>query len=340
MSYPDLTQPDPFNKSRTLTATLLQIGPPSKPLINAKCVANALDLVTAGSAKKNQEAFRSNRFFRCNTFNEPLDHQDEPCRSVEYKSLIHTSFELTTQCLKEFVTGSRDVSLQNTWVEGYFKMLSKESGLHVNVASRIGAIGVGQLRAKYIIDFENRTLPRLRAFLNRPETTEVCKRIGKELLTNEKISRLYKMTTSTYSESKDNSSTSVVRICENIDINQDQPLLNLIISFSNLKLYKESILDGIFNDSRYNSAFKELTPTELIDLQIKMVSWSYNLGPTRLKNHIFNILDTKYSGKTITKIRDFIVDAEFEGKKNYLFAIEDRYKLVLSGQKSCRTDLK
>ncbi len=338
LSYPDFSNKDPKHQSNSFSARLLQIGPLPQPLINPDCVTAALEAVTAGPRKQSNEQFRSNRFIRCNTNNEPIDHQDEPCFSTEYKSLMHSSFELTTKCLKEFVTGSKDVNAQNTWVEGYFKMMATESGLHVNVASRVGAIGIGQLRTKYIVDFKERTLPHLRRFLKN-QGSAGCKRLGTELLTDEKVNRLYKMTKAIDPETQKTTTDYELNVCSNISISEDQPLLNLIISFANLKLYKESIVDSILEHSKYKDSFKDLTPAEMLELEIKLVTWSYNLGVNRLKDHIKLVLETKYANKTVTKIRDFIIDADIEGKRNYLFGIEDRYKRVLGKRKSCRTDI-
>ncbi len=339
LTYPNLTLASATDRSSSLNATLLQLGPLANPLIKPECVEAALASVTAGAKKKTKELFRSNRFIRCGPDQKPIDHQDEPCRSSEYKSLMHASFELTTKCLKEFVTGSQDENIQNTWVEGYFKMLSTESGLHVNVASKIGAIGVGQLRGKYIADFKLRTLSKLKKFLAQPGTSDECKRLSDQLLTTEKIEKLYRTIETTDPETDLVSVSQTVNTCANININEDQPLLNIIISFSNLKVYKDSIVDSIFTHSKYRDAFKDLSQADLLDLEIKMVSWSYNLGPARLKSHLMEVLGTKYSNKTITDVRQFIVDADLEGKRNYVFGIEDRYKKVLAGKSSCRTDI-
>lgn len=341
LSYPDFYNTDPKDKRNSLTAKLLQIGPLSQSLIDPACVETALSLVSAGAPKKKHQRFRKNRFIRCANDGQAFDNQDEPCASDEYKTLVHSSFELTTKCLKEYVTGSKDPKVQNAWVEGYFKMLSTESGLHVNVASEIGAIGIGQLRAKYIVDFKQRTLFQLRDFLLNRQSSPGCRSLATKLLTDERIKKLYNV-----SETVDPKTKKVTKItyslnaCSNIDINEDQPLLNLIISFANLKLYKENTVDEIFNNPKYQGIFKNLSQDELLDLEIKLVSWSYNLGARGLRTHIEKVLDTKYANKTISSVRDFIVDADIPSKRNYVFGIEDRYKKVLNGRTSCRTDLK
>ena len=339
LSYPYFNNLNQNKRTSSFNARLLQIGPLAEPLISPDCVTTALESVTAGKPKKINEQFRSNRFIRCDENNQPIDHQDEPCNSVEYKSLMHSSFELTTKCLKEFVTGSKDLQIQNSWVEGYFKMLTTESGLHVNVASRIGAIGIGQLRPKYIADFKQRTLPRLRKFLLRKQTSPGCKRLATELLTDSKVDKLFKTNRVTDPTTNKTVTTYELNVCSNININEDQPLLNLIISFANLKLYKESIVDSIIENSKYKEIFKDLSQADLLDLEIKMVTWSYNLGPTRLKNHVQEILATKYTNKTVNNVRDFIVETDIENKRNYIFGIEDRYKRILGKRKSCRTDV-
>ena len=338
MAYPNLLKGKGDPKNALLTR-LLQVGPAPSPLIRHECIDSALSNVTAGGPLTKGRRFRTNRFFKCDGNQKPFDNQDEPCTSVEYKTLVHNSFELTTKCLKEFVTGSKNLNVQNTWVEGYFKMLSTESGMHVNVASQIGAIGIGQLLPEYIADFKQRTLPDLKAFLQRPETSAGCKRIGTELLTDEKINKLFHATT--YRNPKTNRTTTSYKIntCANIDINDGQPLLNLVISFGHLRAFKDSVATGLFENPKYMSAFKGLSLEQITDLEIKMVSWSYNLGANALVNHMQRVLDTKFPNKMVKNVNDFVEASQTKGKHNYIAAVDERYQNVLKGLKSCRTDL-
>ena len=338
MAYPDLLKSKPDSNNALLTR-LLQVGPAPAPLIKHECVEAALSNVTAGAPLTKGRRFRTNRFFKCDSNQKAFDNQDEPCTSIEYKTLVHNSFELTTKCLKEFVTGSKNLNTQNTWVEGYFKMLSTESGMHVNVASQIGAIGIVKLLPEYIADFKQRTLPDLRAFLNRPETSAGCKRLGKEILTDEKINKLYRVHTTRISRNR-TSTNYQINTCANIDISDGQPLLNLVISFGHLKAFKDSVANGLFENPQYKAAFKYLTQDQINDLEIKMVSWSYNLGANGLVNQMQKVMDTKYANKTVTSVRDFVAASQMKGKHNYIQALDDRYENVLKGRKTCRTDIK
>lgn len=359
LAYPNPMEKDPKARSNSLNAKILQVGTPADTLIARDCFELALNSVTAGAPKKSKEKFRANRFFRCNSDNVPIDHQDEPCASEEYKNLVHSSFELTTTCLKEFVSGSQDVKAQNAWVESYFKMLSTESGLHINVVSRLredpglAAVGITQLRPRFTMDFLNRTLPDLRKFLMQSKTSPACKALTENLLTAERVKKLYGMVEVIDSKTKSpliDPKTKLPRkqlemnVCSNIDINDGQPLLNLIIGFANLRLYRDNTFNEIMKNPTYSSAFKDLSEEEMLDMQIKITSWSYNLGSSAARERIQGILDHHYPNQTVPSVRHFFetVNKQVPGlpdRRNYIFALEDRYKLILKGRKSCRTDL-
>lgn len=317
-----------------LNARILRIAPLLRPFIHPTCVEGALRNVTAGEPLKKGEAFRTNRFIRCNSQGQPIDHQDEPCLSSEYKALMHASFELATTCLKEYVSGSKDKRIQDLWVEGYFKMIAKESGLHVNAVSRIGAMGIGQLLPEYIVDFQRITLPRLREFLNRPGASNGCKKLASEVLTDERIEKLYTELARTNNRTNRISKSFSINQCSNIDIQDGQPILNLLISFANLQLFKEKSIDEILADPRYRSAFRNLNEEQLQELEIKLVTWSYNLGAAGLKNRVIQTINRQYRGSYIRSVDGFIRDAG--GNNNYVFAIEDRYRLLKGTRQNCR----
>lgn len=359
LSYSNPLETDPEARSNSLNAKILQVGAPADTLIARECFEAAIDEVKAGGRKKADEKFRANRFFRCSSENVPVDHQDEHCASEEYKNLVHSSFELTTSCLKEFVSGSKDENVQNEWVEGYFKMLSTESGLHINVVSRLhinpglAAVGITQLRPGFTIDFLNRTLPDLRKFLARPETRPACKALTEKLLTTDRVKKLYGMVDVIDSVTKkpiidpktDKPKQRLeMKVCSNIDINDGQPLLNLIIGFANLRLYRDSTYNTLMKNPTYSSAFKDFSPEEKLDMEIKITSWSYNLGSNAARNRIQGILDNHYPNKIVPSVRHFFKTADLQvpglpERRNYVLALDDRYKDVLKSRKSCRTDL-
>jgi hypothetical protein len=321
-----------------VNSRLLRIAPQIRPLIKPACVTAALENVSAGPPLRSDDDFRVNRFMRCHSQNKIIDHQDEPCLSEDYQTLIHASFELATSCLKEFVSGSKDPKIQNIWVEGYFKMLSKESGLHINAVSRIGAMGIGQLLPEYIADFHRRTLPRLREFLARPGGPAGCKRLGDEVLTEEKISALYRTLSQIDSRGRRVEEFQINR-CATIDITDSQPLLNLLISFSHLQVFKESTVDWLMRIPKYRDALNELNDkSELHDLEIKLVSWAYNLGAEGLRTRAVQALKKRERGAPIKSVRDLIQTMAGGSRRHYLEGLEERYQLVRQGKRSCRTD--
>jgi hypothetical protein len=331
---------DPDHRSESLIARLLQVGTFKYPLINHDCTKNALATVTAGPPKTIKEKFRSNRFIKCvgREKNQPLDHQDAPCTSPEYEVLIQNSFELATRCIKEFVAESSDLNIQNTWVEGYFKMLSSESGLQLNVISQINAAGMGQITPIYIQDFKKSTFTDLKKYLESMNTSETCKRMGKEILTNDRIDKLLNRVTISRPGGK-KVTYEALNICSNMDINDGQPLLNLIISFSHLRSLKQRIENEITENNSYQNVFKGMSKEQLIDLEIKLVSWSYNLGPWGLIQHAQKVLDQFYSNRILSKPLDFFTQDKMRGKDNYIMFLEKRYQNILQKRTTCRTDI-
>lgn len=302
----------PIKPNNYLNILLLKLKPNVKTFIDPGCIQSAFNEVNEG-------------FFACNGHT-PYYDTPKPCLSREYKALIHYSFEFVTSCLREFVAESKNTEIQNRWIENYFKMLSLESGFHPNVISADRKdVGIGQLRAEYIKDFKDNTLAPLREFLSRNEASKSCKMLGSEILTNTKINNLL---------NRNNS----INICAQSNVKEGQPLLDIMIGFSHLRHYKNLINRELKNYPKYNNFRATLSSQERIDLEIKLTSWSYNLGANGLIFYVKQTLDNSAStySQAADKVMSFIRSSQIPANKNYVLSMEKRYKQVLNGRTSCR----
>lgn len=233
---------NPENKS--LESFLVKMEALRTPHIQAQCVEAALAHVSAPSS----------RFIRCNSKGQVLSKQLDPCASQQYVKMIHHSFEVVATCLKEFVAGSPDEKVQNQWVETYFKLLTKESGLHVNVVSNSGAVGTGQLTTQYITDFMKFTYDDAVDYLKKSKPA-YCRALADQFLNKERVSKIHDT-------------------CAKVAIEKGQPTLGLLIGFSHLKVFHERVSSTLrqFQDSL------DLTEDERIQLEIELTSLAYNMG--------------------------------------------------------------
>jgi hypothetical protein len=298
-------------------------------LISRQCLDHAMDNVTAGSSlAKNRmsDGHRLNRFIRCGQNDRIFDDQDEPCQTDHYKNIVHNSFEVATACLKGFVSDSDNPQIQNAWVEAYFKMLATESGLHINTVSHAGAISIAQVQPVYIQDFRERALPDLRKYIQNKSDKD-CK-ILLSFLSDKHIDALL--------------NKNRVNACTNIDVKNGQPYLNLIIGFANLKSYREDTIEQVLSDSTYQELFSKFSPKELLNLRIKMTQWSYNLGNGGLKDLLKRTLDGYIEGKhKVGSVEELVRNMSGgSDKRTFLSDLDSRYKIVLNGRRSCRTDVR
>lgn len=314
-----------------LSSSLLKTQPFPELLVKRSCVLSALNQVTAGrplsdnEKKHGRKKYAANNFVRCDENNSYETYQETPCQSQESIKLIHNSFETVTQCLKDFVSGSSQISAQNEWVKLYFKMLTKESGLQNYVQSKRGAIGAGQLTPQYIRDFVEFSMEDVRNHLEK-STHQVCRRLGHEILSDEAFS---------YMAKKKSSNAYTFNRCALVGTNHNQILRNLLIGFSNLKTERMRARKYAFQNQ-----FVKIPQSEQLKVELALIPLAYNMGSGNLEYTIEKALN---EDRTFADSTSFIqavyksIPSKFKETKNYQSNIDNRYADVLkgSGQKSC-----
>ena len=325
---------DRIRKKKTLSSHLLQFLPFPQTVIKRSCVQSALKQVTAGrelSQTQIDRGFRrrdsENNFIRCEAGKKVVEYQETPCQNRDSILLIHNSFELVTGCLKDFVSGSTDLNVQNQWAQTYFKMLTKESGLQNYVTSPSDALGISQLTTTYIRDFMDKNLEDVKAHLA-SSSHPICKTLGRDILSPEAVAYFAKKKSAdSYSYNK----------CALVGVEHNQILRNLLIGFSNLKLYRGYARQSAFARNQQ----VQMTAEQQLKLELQMVPLAYNMGPGGLNRAIDESLKSFSKKRPVRDANQLmkmvIKNSPSEEGRNYLGNIENRFNKVVqdSGQTTC-----
>lgn len=319
-----------LKKSGSLSADLLKTQPFPKLLVKRSCVRAALEQVSAGrdlSAKEKanggRKKYSANNFVRCEPGKKMMTYQESPCQSHDTVKLTHNSFETVTQCLKDYVSGSKDPAIQDKWIKLYFQMLSKESGLQNYVLSSQNALGAAQITTHYIRDFIQFSMKDTIKHLRKSDHL-VCQRLGEELLSDEAFQG--------FARKKSNGGYSF-NSCSFIGAEDNQMLRNFLIGFSNLKVIKDRV-----RRSAFSSALVKLSPSAQLQVELSFVPLAYNMGNGNLNKTIQNALKGKSQINDASLLIHSVKQAiPFAETKNYQPNINRRFAKVVkdSGQKSC-----
>jgi|GEM_PF-3115584 hypothetical protein len=323
-----------LRKKKTLSAHILNFLPFSQTVVKRDCVQSALKQVTAGRDLEQsqinsslREKFSENNFIRCDADKRVLRYQETPCQSRDSILLMHNSFELVTGCLKDYVSDSSDLKVQNQWAQTYFRMLTKESGLQNYVTSRSQAMGSAQLTKIYIRDFIDNSLDEVKSHLA-ASAHPICQRLGLEILSPEAVSYFVK---------KKSAGSYSYNTCALVGVEHNQILRNLLIGFSNLKLFRTRARQSAFK----GHSQVQLSAKEELKLELQMVPLAYNLGSGGLNRSIDKSLKTFSVKRPIRTAEEFmqtiIRNTSSAEARNYLSNIDKRFSTVVkeSGQTNC-----
>lgn len=303
-------------KNKTISSFLLRIKPLDNPIMDYRCVESSLAQVRAGGMSKKTGRFAGNDFNRCYVNGQGkltlLDRQKEPCATTLYSKLTHHSYELVMNCLKGYVSGSNDPSIQNDWAETYFKFLTKESGLHVNVVSSTDAVGIGQLTTGYIVHFVDKSLDNVRTHL-RKSSKPWCRTLGAEMLSDERIAKINytqyldpktgEWESRNFNSTKQAQEAATKSKCEMINMLEGEPLTNMIISFSHLKVYRDQIASILHERERI---FKKLNAKDKAYLLHQLTTLSYNTGVGGLSSALKAVMKEYSANEPVLHVDSFL----------------------------------
>ncbi|MFN9069215.1 MAG: hypothetical protein ACK5V3_18470 [Bdellovibrionales bacterium] len=253
-------------KGRSLSSNLLRRAPFASFQfhIRRSCIQAAQQQVTAGHWD-NKKFVRANDFVTCTQDRKILKtNLMTPCQTNEVVTLTHNSLELVTQCLAEFVSDSSDPLVHKSWIQTYFKLLTKESGLQNHVRSKSrphAAIGLGQINKYYIEDFEKFAKKSVQEYLSSSRDTN-CVNLEKVVFSKPLIGPH--------------------AACNFVGYDEDQILRNLVVSFANIKIYRDRI-NSFLNR---NKEKLDLSAHEQKQAEHFLLAWAYNGGSGNIERWI------------------------------------------------------
>lgn len=251
-------------------------------LISRQCVRAAMDRAFFSKEKKSL-------FKKCSNPSGSLQQASRPCVSQNYFDSINKGFDLVNQCMKDYILPGADNQIQKQMTYSIFKMVTFESGFHMNVKSSSGSTGLGQLTSGAIIDV-NARIPTIKKQLEQSKS-ENCRLIATDLL-KEKVPM------------KPNQSTS----CERISPDKGNPLLNLLYTFSYFKLARDFVKNSV---SSYKDQLSALNRNDKENFLSDLASWAHNTGPSGMTKPLIALLNVyKMNGKKVTDTKKFLKELE------------------------------
>jgi hypothetical protein len=260
-------------KDKTLSSSLMRRAPFafSRFHIRRSCIQAAQQQVTAGHWD-NKKFIRANDFVSCSKDRKLMKtNLMTPCQTPDIVALTHNAFELVTQCLAGFVSDSNDPLIQKSWIQTYFKLLTKESGLQNHVRSKSRphpAIGFGQINKYYIEDFER-----------------FARKSVQEYLLTSSDSNCVNLEKAVFAKPL----TGPHAACNFIGYDEDQLLRNLVVSFANIKIYRDRINASL----NRNKVKLELPLHEQRQAEHFLLAWAYNGGSGNIHRWITNGLSAE-----------------------------------------------
>lgn len=261
-------------EKRTLPVALMQLKPLKNPHINPLCIESALAQVSGGR--------HADYTFQYCSGKKVYVKSEEPCASDNYLKMVHHSFELVSTCLKDFVADTSDPRIQNDWVETYFTLITKESGLHANVISPSGALAGAQLTSIYIKDFLEFSRDRVSAHLQKSNSS-YCRGLADFALSDARVK-------------------GVSSKCNLIDI-ENGPLTGFLVGFGHLRRIREQILTEL---NTKEEALSQLSRADQLHLEKTLVTIAYNTGVSGLTEPLEYTLSGYSKSKPVTDVNQFI----------------------------------
>ncbi|MBX2987425.1 MAG: hypothetical protein KF802_05980 [Bdellovibrionaceae bacterium] len=207
-----------------------------------------------------------------------------PCISEDYFALMNNSFDLVSRCMGPLL--SNDKGEQNEEIRLLFGMLHIESGLHLNAQSPSGAAGIGQLTQDAISSINRSELPRLREQLE--AQGGLCAQLSREML-----------------KGKEPMKSSFRHSCERVSVEKGNPLLNLVYSFANVLQGKRIVNKDVLDHRRFKNRFN-LSRADQDRLETSLAIWTHNTGPAGLKTPLMALLNSKYRGRRVGNVDQFL----------------------------------
>lgn len=275
-------QIDQVSSKNTVLSAIIRkpINPYS--IIKPTCLHMAMEGAQLSSARYKVCAPSSNRY-------NPKDRGvGQACIGEEYFKLVNNSFDLVSNCMKDYIAPGEVDEMKKLDVRAVFAMINVESSFHVNAVSETGAGGIGQFTSDAIKDVNANELSKVRNSLE-SNPNRMCGRMSIEFL--DKMAPI-----------KPEASNS----CERISIKDGNPVTNMIYTFAYMKKAKENMERSIFKNKEFAKKFSKLSAFDLAKVKRAMMIWSHNTGPAGTLTPTKALLKIVYRNKPVTDADSFI----------------------------------
>ena len=206
------------------------------------------------------------------------------CLSERYVNMTANSFNLAGLCLK---------NIPNYIKNAAAKIYPQESGFHVNAMnpmSNDAGSGIGQLTNQAIEDVNKSAIKETKEALASSDNSQ-CRAIDSELLQDSSPMK-----------------SAPALACNRLNVENGNPLLNIIYYLNLLKLKQKSLDKNTFEDTHYKQKFN-LNAQDMAKVKEAVLTWAYNAGQT-VGTPVKIILDDLYADKQVTDVNLFLKQVE------------------------------
>ena len=296
---------------QTVISQLLSISTPEK-YVKDECFATALQ-------------FKGGSYKTCGD-NQPMQKVERPCASDNLRRVVRNSFDMTMDCLGEFLTNnSKTVPAA---AQNFFNLIAHESGHNPNAVSWSGAGGSTQLTDP--IDPATNKASGAIAHFNRTEKEIMLNYLSKK--NDPRCTPIQQVLKQGMAEGPSNS-------CDRIALNKGNPLLNLVYGLGYQKFLRRTVSKLIVDNPMAQRVFAKIEPQAREFLENQLSLWGHNTGPSGMTGAIIRFLakNPNLSVVTVSDATNMLSamksSIKAEGRSvaeptNYLAAVNKRAEFI------------
>ncbi len=296
---------------QTIIAQLLNTSQPEK-YVKDECFETALQ-------------FKGGSYKTCSG-NQASIKVDRPCASDNLKKVARASFDMTMNCLGEFLTN--DAKTVPSAAQSFFFMIAHESGHNPNAVSWSGAGGSSQLTDP--LDENTKRPAGAIAHFNRTEKEVMLDYLNKK--NDPQCTPIKQVLQQGMGEGPQNS-------CDRISLQKGNPLLNLVYGLGYQKFLRRNVTKLLTENAMAVRIFSNIEPQAREFLENQLSLWGHNTGPSGMTGAIIRYL-AKHPNKQIITTKDAIdmlsamkTSIKAEGRNiseptNYLAAVNKRSEYI------------
>jgi hypothetical protein len=227
------------------------------------------EIIRSSCIQRNMSLFpKSSAFFRICGPQQSVPERKAPkaCISERYVDITSKAFNLSADCLGDYVAGHEDAKGQVAL--SMFSLMSLESGMHVNAMSSTGPGGPGQMSGSAITAV-NQELSSIQEHLAGSANPHCSNTLAKALSTP----------------------MSPTVSCDRISIHKDNPLKSMAYAFAYQAVVRRALEKQVFSSGVFRGVLSPNLPAfEKERLLMEVSAWSHNTGPAGMLNPLRGLL--------------------------------------------------